>query len=79
MTENKLTPGQVDQLVTSAAKDWGSALAALECGPKFNDEQQQKLVDAIAQNANWSAFALRDITWLNEPQRKQLELASKSA
>ncbi len=80
-TNNQLSPGQVDQLVKALVTS-NSVCApmhsyeALRGGPKFSDEQQQKLVDTIAKDTLWASRALRDIDWLRSEQKFQLKVVS---
>lgn len=72
---NQLTPEQVDQLVGAVAQCPLSSWTALRWGPKFNQEQQQKLVDGACKSPVHAASTLKDVPWLTEPQRVQLRVA----
>ena len=72
MTNNALTPAQVQQLVDAAAKNPLDAHLALKYSPKFTEKQQQQLVDRIAKNSQIASFALKDISWLTDVQKTKL-------
>ena len=76
MSNNKLTPEQVDQLVEAIKRCALSCWTALRSGPRFSPEQQQKLVDGAAKDTVFAAAVLTDVPWLTEPQRAQLKLVS---
>jgi len=76
VSNNKLTPEQVDQLVEAAAKEPLSSWTALRTGPRFSAEQQQKLVCGAARSAIFAAAVLVDVLWLTESQKGLLSRAS---
>jgi len=75
MTNNKLTDGQIQQLV-DAVKEPVDAYHALKDGPKFSDKQQQQLVDRIAKSSQVASWALKEISWLTADQRGKLTVVA---
>ena len=76
MSENRLTPEQVDQLVEAASQEACASWTALRTGPRFSPEQQQKLVDGVSKSAVFAASTLIDVSWLTDSQKSRLKLVS---
>lgn len=77
MSESKLTPDQVEQLVEAASTSAHASWSALR-GDRgvFTPEQQQKLVDGAAKEPTYAASVLKDIPWLKEEQKQKLTLVA---
>lgn len=75
ITENKLTPDQVQQLV-DAIREPVHAYLALKDGSRYTKKQQQQLVDRIAKSDQVASWALQNITWLTDILKGQLKVVA---
>jgi hypothetical protein len=74
-TQNQLKPAQVQQLVDATTMP-ADAYIALKDGPRYDDKQQQQLVDRIAKSSQAAAWALKGISWLTTAQKGQLTVVA---